>query len=520
VTAPALRHHDQAADGLLSFMARRVSGWLLAAALWIAFGPALAAEPTTECRVAGLRNSVQCGMVQRLLDPARPAGPKIDVHFVVVPAIARRKLPDPVFLLAGGPGQSAIELAPAMMGLLNRLGNRRDIVFVDQRGTGRSAPLECKPAPDESLADQVDPDRQVRQLARCRGELLTQRRIKAADDLRFFTTTLAMQDLDAVRDRLGVQRVNLVGASYGTRAALEYQRQFPARVRRSVIDGVAPPDMVLPAAFAIDGQAAFGKMLDACEAEPACAADHPRLRADWGALLASLPRSLSVADPLTGRAERFELTRDMLLAVVRGPLYSPSLAAGLPAAIGEAARGNFAALMGLGTVLSSRRAGQVAMGMHFSVVCAEDIPRLARTESPSGDGADGFLRMYTRVCADWPRGEVPAAFYTVPASASPVLLLSGGLDPATPPRHGERVARALGPLAQHIVVPQAGHGVMALGCLRDVIYRFIDTPDDQAASAAVQGDTACARNIPRPPSFQPVGTGAGRRSGITAAVQR
>ncbi len=491
------------------------------AALWAAGAPAHAAqatigpttgtsteattEATTDCRIAGLRNSVRCGVLPRALDPARPDGIRIDVHYVLVPAIARRKLADPVFVLAGGPGQSAIDIAPAMMGLLSRLGNRRDIVFVDQRGTGRSAPLECKASDREPLADQLDPDRQVRRLAECRADLLAQSHIKAADDLRFFTTALAMQDLDAVRAALGAQRINLVGVSYGTRAALDYQRQFPARLRRSVIDGVAPPDMVLPASFATDGQAAFDAMLAACEAEPACAASHPRLRANWAALLQRLPHALSVVHPLTGRPESFVLTRDMLLGAVRGPLYSPALAAALPVAIAAAAHGDFAALMGLGSVLSSRRGGRVAMGMHFSVVCAEDMPLLERAVAATASGpdtGDGSLRLYRQVCADWPRGAVPAAFYTLPLSASPVLLLSGGLDPATPPRHGERVAKALGALTRHVVVPHAGHGVMGLGCMREVVYRFIDAAEDRDALGV---DAGCAANIPRPPAFQPVG---------------
>ena len=125
-----------------------------------------------------------------------------------------------------------------------------------------------------------------------------------------------------------------------------------------------------------------------------------------------------------------------------------------------------------------------------------------------GQVADGFLRLYQRVCADWPRGDVPAAFYKLPVATSPVLLLSGGLDPATPPRHGERVAKALGALAQHVVVPNAGHGVMGLGCMRDVIYRFIDAAEDRDAIA---GQAGCAVNIPRPPAFQPVGLAADAR---------
>ncbi len=486
-----------------------------------------------ECRVPGLRNSVLCGVVRRPLDPARAGSPTIEVHYVVVPAMARRKLRDPVFLLAGGPGQSAIDLAPSAMGSFARLNNRRDIVFVDQRGTGRSAPLDCDDTTREPLADQSDPERQFQRLMDCKARLLKLPYIQTTADLGTFTTTLAMQDLDAVRRQLGAERIDLVGASYGTRAALEYQRQFPAAVRRSVIDGVAPADMVLPTSFSIDGQAAFDAVLAACEREAACKKSYPALRSDWAALLASLPKAVTAAHPLTGQPEHFTLTREMVLGAVRGPLYVPSLAAALPAAITEAAQGRFEGLMGVSALLSSRKGTQLAMGMHFSVVCSEDMPLLeargaipeagvgakgdkadakadarARAvagrvakDAPGADFGDEQARLYQRACATWPRGAVPAAFYTVPRSASPVLLLSGGLDPATPPRHAARVAQALGPLAQHVVVPNAGHGVMNIGCMRDVVYRFIDAVDDRDAVAV---DASCVKAIPRPPAFQPL----------------
>ena len=119
----------------------------------------LAAEPLTPCRVPGLRSAAQCGVVQRALDPARPAGTQIEVHYLVVPALARRKLPDPVFFLAGGPGQSAIRLAPTLVQQLGRLNNRRDLVFVDQRGTGKSAPLLCREDRRATLAQSLDPQR-------------------------------------------------------------------------------------------------------------------------------------------------------------------------------------------------------------------------------------------------------------------------------------------------------------------------------------------------------------------------
>ena len=131
------------------------------------------------------------------------------------------------------------------------------------------------------------------------------------------------------------------------------------------------------------------------------------------------------------------------------------------------------------------------------------MPRLAGSaDSPGADFGDAFARYYVRLCSGWPRGDVPAAFYIVGRSASPVLVLSGGIDPATPPRHGERVARLLGPMARHVVVANAGHGVLGFGCMRDVLLRFIDAVDDSDAMAV---DTTCAANVPRPPAFVPIG---------------
>ena len=473
-----------------------------ACALALLGGAAVRAQALTDCRVAGLPNSVKCGVVQRALDPAHPDAATIAVHYVVVPAMARRKLPDPVFLLAGGPGQSAIDIAPQVMALFGRLNNRRDIVFVDQRGTGRSAPLACPETERETLAEQADTERQIALLMRCKAGLLQRPALATPGALGFFTTSLAMQDLDAVRAQIGAERVNLVGVSYGTRAALEYLRLFPHAVRRSVLDSVAPPDMALPASFSTDAQAAFDALLAACEREAECARVHPHLRRDWEALLQALPRPARAPQPLSGAPEQFTLTRDMVLSAVRGALYNPAVAAALPAAIGAAAVGRNEGLTGLGSLLGTRRGLRLAMGMHFSVVCAEDLPLLDRsTDAPGVDFGDSQARLYRRVCADWPRGAVAPAFYSIPASPSPALLLSGGLDPATPPRHGARVARALGPMARHVVVPNAGHGVLGVGCARDVLYRFVDAADDAAAAAV---DASCLTGIPRPGVFRPI----------------
>ena len=382
--------------------------WL--AALTLALGllgqPSRAAEPLMPCRIPGLRSEVQCGVLRRALDPARPTGTQIEVHYVVVPALARRKLPDPVFFLAGGPGQSAITVAPMLAPQLGRLNNRRDLVFVDQRGTGKSAPLYCSEERSATLAQLMDPQHRDAALRECLAQL---QRLPHGD-LRFYTTALAMQDLDAVRQALGAERINLVGASYGTRAALEYQRQFPRSVRRSVLDGVAPPDMVLPASVSADNQAAFDALLAACETEPLCAATYPQLRAQWASVLARLPMAIKVAHPFTVRAEQVTLTREVLLNSVRLPLYSPALASTLPEAISEAAQGRFEALATLGSGFGAHGANRMAEGMHFSVVCAEDMPRSGTMrEAPGADFGTSFARVYAQACAYWPRGAVPDA---------------------------------------------------------------------------------------------------------------
>ena len=468
----------------------------------LACGPAAASRDGLEpCRIKGLAQDALCGQVRRPLDPAQPQGMQIDVKFAVLPALARKRKPDPVFFLAGGPGQSAISLAPQMANQFGRLLYRRDLVLIDQRGTGRSAPLRCDDdAPSRPLGD-ADLRQQLRQIQSCRAALQK----LPHGDLRHYTTSIAMGDAEAVRQALGAEQVNLVGGSYGTRAALEYLRLFPQRVRRVVIDGVAPPDMVLPASFSPDAQAAFDAMLLACEGDSLCHQTHGPLRERWQTLLRSLPRNVRVLHPQTGQEEQFTLTRDMLMAMVRAPLYAPALASALPYAIREASDGRFTPLVGLAGSLGGGRSGpaRLAMGMHFSVICAEDMPAMdaGAGESPGKDFGDGLALLYRQTCKDWPRGKVPPAFYRIQESAAPVLVLSGGADPVTPPRHGERVARALGPHARHVVVPEAGHGVMGLPCMRDVLFRFLDAPDAVAAAAV---EAACAAGIPRPKAFRPV----------------
>ncbi|MFZ6759834.1 alpha/beta hydrolase [Undibacterium sp. Ji50W] len=447
------------------------------------------AAVTKPCRLPDFSEEVQCGQIQRPLNPAQPQGKKIDIHYVVIPSQDRNKLPDAVFLLAGGPGQSAINVASWGNGLLARMNRRRDLVFVDQRGTGRSAPLEC---PALEKADEVlSPEQKVKLTDDCLHQLQT----LPYGDLQYFSTSIAMQDLEAVRQQQGYGRINLVGASYGTRAGLEYLRQFPQSVRRVVLDGVVPPDMRLASS---DAQKALDSLFRDCVKEPACNASYPDLANRWKKLLASQPQKVSMPHPRLGTPLKFEMTRDGLLGLVHKTLYSPTALSALPYALTQAAQGNYAPLITMSGATSLPGPGGIAYGMHFSVWCGEAFAQPGSL--PANDDFEKLMaEMYTQTCKQWPRAEIPAAFFTIPLSASPVLLLSGGLDPVTPTRHGEAVAKALGAKARHVQIENAGHGLLAQGCVRDVVHRFLNAKEDDEA---IKVDAKCVRQIPRALAWQ------------------
>jgi pimeloyl-ACP methyl ester carboxylesterase len=269
-----------------------------------------------------------------------------------------------------------------------------------------------------------------------------------------------------------------------------------------VLDGVVPPDMVLPASFSSDSQAAWDAVLQRCESNAVCHKAYPHLRSDWAALLQSLPRVIEVLHPVTGQPERLTLTRSAVLQAIRLPLYAPPFAAALPQAVVDAAQGRLQALVGLMAMGGARGESGLAQGMHFSVVCAEDMPKLASSrDAPGADFGRDAAAFYQAACRDWPRGEVPAGFDRIAASPAPVLVFSGSADPATPPRHGEKVTRALGVNARHVVVPNWGHGVMSAACMRDVVFRFIDAADEPQA---LQTQATCAEHIPSPPFNVPL----------------
>ncbi|HET6264638.1 MAG TPA: alpha/beta hydrolase [Usitatibacter sp.] len=480
-------------------MTSRLPAFLAAAVLAACTSGSDASRPSlvlTDCRLPGVETMARCGTYEVWEDREAKSGRRLALRVAVVPAKARARDADPIVVLAGGPGQGAVGLASQVMPLFARLNDSRDVVFLDQRGTGESAPLACEEEtqPLQSLFEDALPERLV---TRCLAQLDA--------DPRLYVTSIAMEDLDEVRAALGYAKVNLWGGSYGTRAALEYIRRHGANVRSAVLDGVAPATMKLPLSFVADGDAALARLIEACEQEGACRKNYPDLRVMIDSLRGQLsrrPARAAIQDPRTGERANIQVNENVFLSGLFRPLYVAELASLLPYGISAATAGDFNPLLAQNLELADDIAENLSVGMHLSVICAEDVPRITPADIQAL-GRSFFGRAlvddFMRACSIWPRGKVPADYYDSVKSEVPVLILSGGLDPATPPRHGDQVVATL-PNGRHLVAPQLSHGVSMHGCAPRLVESFV------RKGSARDLDGKCLQRIPRPLFVLPVGS--------------
>lgn len=466
--------------------------------LSLSLGCAPAAKPTgvdllQPCASDEGPTDAYCGTYQVFENRQARQGRTIDLKIVVLPALGNEPKPDPLFFLAGGPGQGAAQMARPLRDMFRRIQADRDIVLVDQRGTGKSRGLECK-ADEDSLAALNEPiETSMARLRRC---------LEGLDaDVRFYTTTIAMDDLSDVRQYLGYDRINIYGGSYGTRAALVYLRQHEPTVRSLIIDGVAPPDMRLPLFMARDGQRALDKLLADCDADAVCRGKYSKLGERLQGLVAALDKSpvkARLTHPRTGVAEDVAVNGEFVVSVIFSALYNPLISSLLPELIDRAERHDFQGLLALATIGGGGAEANMSIGMQLSVICAEDYPRITpdqiRRESEGTVFGTHLLTGRMRACEFWPKGTVDPSFYAPVTSNVPTLVLSGALDPVTPPDWGESVLPHLSN-AKHIVIPATGHGAIGTGCGMRLVRTFIDT-------GSVDGlDTSCLQALKRPPFF-------------------
>jgi len=446
-----------------------------------------------------------CGTLKVYENRATRQGRQIELNIVVLPALRADSQPDPLFFLAGGPGQGAAKLAKVVRTIFQRVENDRDIVLVDQRGTGKSNPLDCN-NDDDSLQSLMETDQQtIDRLKVCQA--------KYDADLTLYTTPIAMDDLDDVRAFLGYDKINVYGGSYGTRAALVYLRQHGDRVRSVILDGVAPPSMRLPLYFPRDTQRAFELLAKDCERDDGCNKAYPHLLERMRALIDRLeknPPTVKVRHPRTGETADIKVDARLLANIVVTALYSPIMTTLVPAIVVAAEKNDFQSMLAL-TGMGGGDEPNMSIGMQLSVICAEDAPKNTPDDLLKGSESTLFgkyvMSIQQQACTFWPRGKIDESFYQPVRSAIPALVLSGEDDPVTPPSWGDQVASTLSN-AKHVIIPGTGHTAGGTGCGQRIMREFIE----EGSAAAL--DTSCIDKVKRPAFFlSPAGPDPNRTDG-------
>lgn len=458
----------------------------------------------TDCSIgtAGVQLPAQCATLAVPLNPEDPEQGLLNLSVARIESRQRSGNTDAFTLIAGGPGQSAIDSYPAISFAFRHILRTRDIILVDQRGTGKSVPLDCpqhneSAALDSGLDLKSDPEEIALQASLC---------LKSLDvDPRLFTTSVAVKDLDNVRKQLGISQWNLYGISYGTRVATHYLRRYPEAVRTVILDAVVPPEISLGPDIAMLAQDALEHIFARCENDPGCNEAFGNLTQSTLALLDDLeadPRSITYEDVATGQLSTRTFTAEHLAATLRLLSYSSQTAAILPSMLYEAiTNDNLAPLARQADMQSSTLGNSLSTGMHHAVICTEDVP-FFNTESITAS-REPLRRSYLgsevisaieATCRSWPSGLIDEDFKQALVSDKPTLILSGGADPITPPAYGEQLVSNLN-RAKHIVNEAQGHMQAPFGCMPVLMAQFVDTAN------ATSLQTECLERLKPTPFF-------------------
>ncbi|RUO33534.1 alpha/beta hydrolase [Aliidiomarina sanyensis] len=432
------------------------------------------------CHVRGHAEQIECGYLTVPEDHLNPTDETLDIYVVRLPAISSGKSPDPLVFLAGGPGQAATELTAFIASIFSEVRQTRDILLIDQRGTGKSNPLQCD-LQDLDLLLLSEEEIDLTAAAQTCADAL---------DVNFqhYHTVNAIHDFDAVRRALGYQQINLYGGSYGTRAGLVWMREKPEAIRAVVLDGLAPTQVVV-GPFGTFSQRAYERLVADCAADTACHERFGDVDANYQALRQALreqPPVLQYRDPRSDEIVELLLTEPRLSGTLRNALYSPRTRQLIPLVMDATARGDYRPLIGLFNSMDAEN--PMYLGLTLSVLCQEDMPRVDETLLTrdrenifmGGQLTDDFMSL----CAGWPVNSGDPQWAEPVYSELPVLLLSGEQDPVTPPEWAELAAETL-PNSRHIVAEHGGHTIVSHTCANRLVAQFLDRPGAELDASCI-----------------------------------
>lgn len=438
-----------------------------------------------------LTASARCGSYDVAENPSEPDGRKISLNIAIAAATGKTTEADPVFFFAGGPGQAASETWVMLRPVLNKIRKSRDIVMIDQRGTGQSNKLACDSEIEEDLNQEIDLDLIRTETEKCLAEL--------DGDPRYYTTTIAMGDYNRVREAMGYEKINIMGVSYGTRAAQVYLRLFPETVRTITLDSVVPMQLALGQEHAPMLDRSVEAVFKDCARDETCNSLFPHQAEELSALFRQLriePRQITIINPVNGQLQDIHLTADTLGVAIRFLSYASETQALIPLLVHEAlTSGDLARLASQAILVMSGLNEMLSKGMELSVLCSEDYPFIDLS-ADYGNSLMGniFLKIIDLQCKVWPHNPVPESFHQAVHSDLPVLLMSGERDPVTPPHYAAQVAETF-PNSLNLVARGQAHSVMKNICLRDITTQFIE-------KGSVENlDTTCVEDIRPAPFF-------------------
>jgi pimeloyl-ACP methyl ester carboxylesterase len=438
------------------------------------------------CHLGEIKSEVKCGKLAVPENYQKLTGEKMSVNFAVLPAIDNSEYKAPLMFLAGGPGQAATELATLLNRTFRDVRKTRDIILVDQRGTGESHPLSCEFEDEaETIYSALTKDLKASDVIECISQF--------TGDLSQFNSENAIRDFDAVRVALGHKKINIYGGSYGTRAGLVYMRMFPETLESVVLDSVGPIEVPI-GLFGQSVARSFDLLVENCKKSESCHQAFPNLAEEFQqvkARLAKAPVELDIMHPRLGTPTKFVLDEDKFTGNLRFQLYSTRSRSLVPLVINQAYLGNYQPLIGL--MASTEGEQMIYTGLHFNIVCNEDVPRMtepmkaADVSNHFDDDASQFI--YNKICPLFPQYRPSEDFYQGVTANIPTLILSGNLDPVTPPSNGDYSAKTL-PNSHHIVVENASHTVAISTCANKIINEFLTKKDPKVL------DESCLADIP------------------------
>jgi pimeloyl-ACP methyl ester carboxylesterase len=430
------------------------------------------------CKIAGITDSVLCGTYPVRENREAATGRMINLNIVVIPALHPNAASTPVFYLEGGPGVAATNSASFFADTSVPYRKYHDIVLIDIRGTGKSNGLDCP-----SLQVKQDLNQQFEEMYAKAAVHACFDFLSKKADLKQYTTTNIVKDIESVRKWLGYGKINIYGLSYGTRVALVYMKMFPAAIESCILWSPIPTYGKMPLYHAKFAQNSLQHLFDDCHNDSACHYSFPAFGTEFNSLYKKHKDTLFSFKSLNsaGDSARINFSWNAFFTKIRSLMYTPGGMRQIPYIVHQASIGNLIPFINL-YPRGRDTSNFIAEGLYLCITCSEDVPYI-NTKKIDALTRKTFMGTYRidrqkQACLQWARGKLPADYFSPVKTDIPVLIFSGGFDPVTPTQQAKEIASHLS-RSTLVIVPQMSHlfdGLSHPECFDELCIRFINQP--------------------------------------------